>query len=306
MVMVKGWNRMLRSLLVLLMATLMGALAWPTSSWADKVASPLVFDSAAEAIAVISLYETTPTSQPDALKALLKTSKSFYKKMVGFDSFALFSSTDGNRILELTQWQDQPSYEAFKASLTAGDAEDYTKYYEKYTKAKTTSGSASLTAPEPLITASFVVDQVVAPPGLLPLISGENSLVQVSELRAETADQQEALLTSATTALASLPSLYPSPRSAILLRSTDSADVAVLTNWGNAAEFSDIAQVPQFSIAMAEPSPSQTEALEDQPEAMTTPSPEELTVSAITQDDRLYQVVKIIAPKTSKYEKDSG
>ncbi|HIK46428.1 MAG TPA: antibiotic biosynthesis monooxygenase, partial [Leptolyngbyaceae cyanobacterium M65_K2018_010] len=95
----RGWG------VALLIA--LATLGWPGAGWADKVASPLVFSGDEGAIAVISLYETTPEAQSDGVKALLKTSKSFYKKVPGFQSFALFSSVDGQRILELTQWQSQ-------------------------------------------------------------------------------------------------------------------------------------------------------------------------------------------------------
>jgi hypothetical protein len=52
--------------------------AWVAPSWADKVTTPLVFDDPT-LTAVLSLYETTAENQADLAKALLKTSRSFYK-----------------------------------------------------------------------------------------------------------------------------------------------------------------------------------------------------------------------------------
>jgi heme-degrading monooxygenase HmoA len=81
----------------------------------------------------VTLYETTSETQKDTFKEIFKTSKSFYKKTPGFSGFMGLASGDGLRVIEFTQWQDEPSYEAFQAALTESSY-DYSKYYEKYTQ----------------------------------------------------------------------------------------------------------------------------------------------------------------------------
>ncbi|MEA5449620.1 hypothetical protein VB780_13630 [Leptolyngbya sp. CCNP1308] len=246
----------------------------------------MVFDADAGAIAVISLYETSPTTQADAVKSFYKISKSFYKAIPGFYGLALFSSGDGARVMELTQWQDQPSYETFQASLASGGgAEDYSKYYEKYAgakggKDKGKSKDDEVSLGEPFLTATFAIDQVVSPPGMVSAIPGSMALVQLSDMAADTPEQQIELIEAAKATLAGLSELYPSPRTAVLLRGIDTSHIALLANWGSAAEFSDLDQVPKLALA----------ATEDEAVAFTT-------------DSHLYQTVKVITPKAEKYGK---
>ncbi len=80
--------------------------------------------------------------------------------------------------------------------------------------------------------------------------------------------------------LADLPQLYPAPRTAVLLTGIDATHIALLTHWGSAAEFTDLAQVPQIALAIAD----------DEAE----------TLSLIT-DKHLYETIKVITPKTKTY-----
>lgn len=281
--MVKGWGKFLGAcLLCWLWLPLLSSPAW-----ADKVTEPMFFDADTGAIAVISLYETNPTTQADAVKSFYKISKSFYKAIPGFYGLALFSSGDGSRVMQLTQWQDQPSYETFQASLASDGGEaDYSKYYEKYAGAKGGKGKskeAEVSLGEPFLTATFAVDQVVSPPGMLSAIPGSMALVQLSDMAADTPEQQIDLIEAAKATLAGLPELYPSPRTAILLRGIDTSHIALLANWGSAAEFSDLDQVPRLTLTANE---------DDENEAV-----------AFTTDSHLYQTVKVINPKTEKYGK---
>ncbi len=270
----------------LLGMSLLGLLLWlpGAAAWADKVVEPLVFAADGSAIAVISLYETDPTTQADAVKSFYKISKSFYKTIPGFYGLALLSSADGARVMELTQWSDQASYETFQTSLASGTGEeDYTKYYEKYASAKGGKGKSNekeaVSLGEPFLTASFAIDQVVSPPGMVSAIPGTMALVQLSDVAADTPEHQADLLAVAQATLADLPQLYPSPRTAVLLRGIDTTHIALLANWGSVAEFSDLDQVPQLTLA--------TEA-ED---------------VSFTTDSHLYQTVKVITPKAEKYGK---
>lgn len=247
---------------------------------ADKVAEPMVFDADKAAIAVVSLYETDPATQADAVKSFYKTAKSFYKAIPGFYGWAVFSSTDGSRVLEFSQRQDRASYDTFQTSLASGGG-DYTKYYEQYAGGK--GGKETVDLGEPLLTTAFAVDQVIAPPGMVPAIPGATALVQISDIATDTAEHQADLIAAAHSTLADFPQLYPAPRTAVLLTGVDAAHVALLTHWGSAAEFTDLEQIPQVALAIAD---AEAETL------------------SLTTDTHLYEAIKVITPKTKPYGKE--
>lgn len=254
---------------------------------ANKVAEPMVFDADKAAIAVVSLYETDPATQADAVKSFYKTTKSFYKTIPGFYGWAVFSSTDGARVLELSKWQDQTSYDGFQTSLASG-GEDYTKYYEQYAGGKDKGGKSkdkgkeTVDLGEPFLTTAFAVEQVISPPGMVSAIPGATALVQISDIATDTAEHQADLVAAARSTLADLPQLYPAPRTAVLLTGIDVPHIALLTHWGSAAESTDLEQVPQVALAIA------ADGAE--------------TLSLIT-DTHLYEAIKVITPKTKPYGK---
>ena len=207
-------------------------------AWADKAVEPMVFKAGDGAIAVLSFYETDPATQADAVKSFYKTTKSFYKTIPGFRGLALFSSIDGLRAAELSQWADQASYDAFQSSLVSGGSKDYEKYYEQYAKGGKDKGN-DVSMGSPSLTTVFTVDQVVSPPGMVSAIPGSMALVQISDIAPGTPEQQSSLITAAHAALATIPELYPAPRTAVLLKGVDTSHVALLTHWGSAAEFDD-------------------------------------------------------------------
>jgi heme-degrading monooxygenase HmoA len=255
------------SVLLLSFALLMGiVVANPGTAQADKAAKSVVFDPASEVINIVSIYETTAETQKDAVSSLVKSSKSLYKKTPGFGSFSVFQSTDGTRIIAFTQWKDAASYEAF---LTQPVEES----------SKSSKKGKETVAIEPIRTITFEVDQTLAPEGMMPSIRGKDALVQFSEITAKNPEDQTKLLASAEDVLSGATQMYPAPRSAVLLKSVDSSDVALLANWGYAMEFDDLSQVPSVAVL----------------------SDDEATLA--DSDDHLYEVVKIIAAKPEK-EKD--
>lgn len=297
---------MLRLVFGLLIA--MAALGWSSPSWADKVVTPLVFDDPT-LTAVLSLYETTTETQADVAKALLKSSRSFYKPIAGFERLALFNSADGTRLASLTLWQDVASYEAFQASLTTADEDDYTKYYEKFVKDRPGGSASLLEPPDPILTATLTVDRTVAPPSLVPITVGETALVQITGLGAKTPDQQAILAAVAQTSLDALPSLYPAPRTALLFRSSEAPYLVLMANWGYAEEFGDVSQIPAIPIILPSPTPDPPQAttlgedpVPEDPALPTVEAPEIAPADWLSQDDHLYQLVKVVAPKINKYE----
>lgn len=273
-----------------------------SSAWADKVVEPMLFEADSGAIVVLSFFETAPATQADAVKSFYKIAKSFYKTIPGFDGLGLFSSTDGYRVVELSQWEDQASYETFQASLAEGGGEeDYTKYYEKYVSAKGGKDKgkkgkkkdASVDLGEPFLTASFAIEDVVTPPGMVSAIPGAMALVQISDIEPDSPTDQSELLAVGKVTLADVPTLYPAPRTAMLLKGIDTDHIAVLASWGSTAEFSDLAQIPTLEMAVPQP-----EGADDADEDAAL---DEVTFST---DSHLYQAVKMIAPKSQKYGRE--
>jgi heme-degrading monooxygenase HmoA len=244
-------------------------------AWADKPVEPLVFGGDSGAIAMISLYETDPVTQAEAVKSFYKLTKAFYKTIPGFYGLALLASDDGERVVEISQWLDRASYEAFQASLTATASPqyNYTQYYDQYASAKGDAAAAAVSLGDPAMTAAFAIEQVLTPPGMVAAIPGALALVQLSDLGADTPDQQATLLRTTEAILDGLPDLYPAPRMVVVLNGLDSPQVVLMAHWGSAAEFSDRSQIPLLALA------------------------------APAVDSRLYQAVKVITPKPKTYGK---
>ena len=233
----------------------------PQVAQADKPVTAYAFDPASDSINVAAIYETTAATQKDVVSSLMKSSKSFFKKTPGFGSFSVLQSADGDRVLSLTQWQDAASYDAY---LTQPVEE-------------TKSSKKSKTAPiAPLRTVVFKIDDTLAATGMVPAIRGKDALVQFNEIIAKSPDDLDKLLASAETLLPNIKQVFPSPRSAVLLKAVEGADLALLTNWGSAAEYADLTSVPGLDALDAE------------------------LLSLAESDQHLYQVVKTIAAKPEK------
>lgn len=254
-----------------LFALLLSALltAAPQVAQAEKTAAAYLFDPDSTSVNVAEIYETTATTQKDIVSTLIKSSKSFFKKAPGFGSFSVLQSADGERVLSLTQWQDTASYEAYLAQ----PAED-SKSSKSSKKKETTEPVA------PTRTILFEIDDTLAAAGMVPAIRGKDALVQFNEITAKSPEDLPELVAAAETLLPSIKQVFPSPRSAVLLKAVDGADMALLTNWGSAAEYGDLTTVP----------------------ALDSLDPDLL--SSAESDLHLYQVVKTIVAKPAKPDKD--
>ena len=236
----------------------------PQVAQADKATTAYAFDPASESINVATIYETTALTQKDVVSGLVKSSKSFFKKTPGFGSYSVLQSADGERVLSLTQWLDAASYDAYLAQPV-----EPTKPSKKEKVAPAT----------PLRTVVFQIDDTLAAAGVVPAIRGKDALVQINEITAKSPEDADKLLAAAETLLPSIKGLFPSPRSAVLLKAADSSDLALLTNWGSAAEYADLTTLPVLD------------------------SLDETLLSLADSDQHLYQVVKTISAKPEKEKK---
>lgn len=255
-------------------------IGFPDGAQADKPVKPIVFDPASSAVNVAAIYETTPETQKDVVTSIMQSSKPFFKKTPGFESFSVLQSEDGTRVIALTQWKDAASYQAYVAQPIAqySDYSSYSSYSKSSTKEKATA--------IPTRTVIFEVDKTQTPEGMLPALRGKDALVQFDQITAKSAEDRTELLTAAENSLLGVTKLYPSPRTAVLFKGVDNADVAVLTNWGYTEEFTDLTKLPVFEVL-----------------------PDDVAMLA-DHDEHLYEVVKIISAKPDsksskeKFEKD--
>lgn len=255
-------------------------IGFPDGAQADKPVKPIVFDPASSAVNVAAIYETTPETQKDVVTSIMQSSKPFFKKTPGFESFSVLQSEDGTRVIALTQWKDAASYQAYVAQPIAqySDYSSYSSYSKSSTKEKVTA--------IPTRTVIFEVDKTQTPEGMLPALRGKDALVQFDQITAKSAEDRTELLTAAENSLLGVTKLYPSPRTAVLFKGVDNADVAVLTNWGYTEEFTDLTKLPVFEVL-----------------------PDDVAMPA-DHDEHLYEVVKIISAKPDsksskeKFEKD--
>ncbi|MBA3923338.1 MAG: hypothetical protein H0X31_17250 [Nostocaceae cyanobacterium] len=248
--------------LVLCLSVVFG---YPNVAQADKAVQSVLFDPSSTAVSVANIYETTATTQKDVISGVMKSSKSFFKKTPGLNSFSLLKSEDGARVLTLTQWQTPESYQAF----IAPPAEESPESSKKEKKGKA--------AVAPTRTVVFKIDKTQAPEGVIPAVAGKATLVQFSEITAKAPDDQSKLLASAEEMLSGVPQMYPAPQSAVVFQGVDSANLALLASWGySSAEFADLSKVPTLN-----PLSDDVAALAD-------------------SDQHLYEVVNVIAPKAKK------
>jgi heme-degrading monooxygenase HmoA len=264
-------------LLLAVLLSLSIVVGFPKVAQADKPVKPIVFDPASSAVNVAAIYETTPETQKDIVTSIMQSSKSFFKKTPGFESFSVLQSEDGTRVIALTQWKDAASYKAYVAQ----PVEPYPNYssYSSYSKS---SKKEKVTA-TPVRTLIFEVDKTQTPEGMLPALHGKDALVQFDEFVAKSEEDGPELLSAAENSLLGVTKLYPSPRTAVLFRSIDNTDVAVLTNWGYAEEFTDITKLPVFEVL-----------------------PDDVDTLA-NRDEHLYEVVKTISAKPdSKSSKEKS
>ncbi len=269
--MLKRLSYQFGSFALLCLWTLTMLLGYSGSAAASKVVESMGFDPTASTINVVSTYATTPATQKTVLKSALKASKTLYKKAPGFQGLSILQSVDGAQVVTLTQWQDQASYEAATAAAATAAA---AKLTEKSTK-KAAPG-AELPTP---VTTVFELDQAAAPTGMLVALRGENAVVQWETLTPATPEAQAKVVAAAEAVFPTLQTLYPAPRSTVLLKGVDTPAVGLLTSWGYADEFADVTQIPTLNPA--------TEA-----------------GTEVEAEHHLLTVVKVVAPKVKAAEEE--
>ncbi|MBD1844426.1 antibiotic biosynthesis monooxygenase [Cyanobacteria bacterium FACHB-63] len=261
------FDRKFSAIAIALLLSFSVLLGFPTRAEASKVTKAITFDPGATAINVAAIYETTPTTQKSALKSL-KSIKA-YKKTPGFNSAALLQSDDGTRIIALSQWKDLESYQASIAPPETAEA-------AKETKKEKTPAIA------PLRTVIFQVGKAqTAREGLVPTVKGKEAVVEFSEFKLKSPDDQAKVVANAEKLIPAALLKQPNPQSVILLNSSDSTDVALLANWNCTADFAEGEKPAEFDTLDAE------------------------VAGLVEVEQHLYNVVSILPAEVKKPSKDS-
>ncbi|PSF37890.1 hypothetical protein C7H19_07890 [Aphanothece hegewaldii CCALA 016] len=258
---------------------------YPSIAKADKKpVQPLLFKP--PEITIANIYLTTAESQKGAMSTIAKTSKTLYKKNPGFDGFVVLGSKDGNKIIVLSQWQNLESYQTYNAQPVEDYKTKYTDYKSKFSDTivedykakyaeKTYTSSKSKTketAPplEPSKTIIFELEQTQ--PNKRVAAIRKDSLIQLSEYTIKDPENETNVLDFVEKLIPTTNNMEPSPRSVVLLRSSDRQEIALLANWNCSADLEGLETTPSFAQL-----------------------PEELGAVA-DNEQHLYEVLKIITP----------
>lgn len=278
-------------------------LGYPQTAAADKKPlQPVIFDP--PEINVAAIYETTAESQQDAMSAISKSSRTLYKKNPGFDGFVVLKSQDGDRVIVLSQWKDLASYQAYaeqppvedykskyadayKSKYTppadykskfaesykskfAPPVEDYKAKYADSKSSRKSKGKETAATLEPSKTIIF--EQEKTEPSSLVAAIRQESLVQLSQYTIKDPESESEVLDFVEKLSLTADDMVPSPRSVVLLRSDDDAEVALLASWSCSADLEGVETPPSFA---------------ELPEAL---------MEAADNEQHLYGVLRIIPP----------
>ena len=203
---------------------------------AGKFMASLVFDTASNPVEVAAIYETSYSMQKTLVKSL-KVSNKLMKKATGFKGFSLLQSQDGKQIVALSQWQDLPSYQAYVPPLAAD-----------FSKSKSAEGLAAPPAPSQTLIFE-VVNAQTAIAGATPALRGKEAVVRLTQLAPKSPEMRSQVLTSMEEMVPSILQNQPIPQSVILLKSLDSDDLVLMTNWNCSAMFEDVGKPEAIALS---------------------------------------------------------
>jgi len=203
---------------------------------AGKFMASLVFDPASDPVEVAAIYDTSYATQKTLVKSL-KISNKLMKKATGFKGFSLLQSQDGKQVIALSQWQDLPSYQAYVPPLV--------------TESSNSKSSEGLAAPPvPSQTLMFeVVNAQTAIAGATPALRGKEAVVRLTQLAPKSPEMRSQVLTSMEAMVPALLQNQPIPQSVILLKSLDSDDLVLMTNWNCSAMFEDVGKPEAIALS---------------------------------------------------------
>ena len=203
---------------------------------AGKFMASLVFDAANDPVEVAAIYDTSYSTQKAIMKSL-KISNKLMKKATGFKGFSLLQSQDGKQIIALSQWQDLPSYQAYVPPLAAD-----------FSKSKSSEGLAAPPAPSQTLVFE-VVNAQTAIAGATPALRGKEAVVRLTQLAPKSPEMRSQVLTSMEEMVPSILENQPIPQSVILLKSLDSDDLVLMTNWNCSAMFEDVGKPEAIALS---------------------------------------------------------
>ncbi|PZV12250.1 MAG: hypothetical protein DCF20_17870 [Pseudanabaena sp.] len=226
-----------KSLVTICLLVYFSFVTFVSPAQAGKFMASLPFDTSTNVIEVAAIYETSYTTQKAIVKSL-KVSNKPMKKALGFKGFSLLQSQDGKQVIALSQWNDLDSYQAYiPASATV-------------TTSKSKSPDGAVTIPEPSQTQIFeIVSAKTSISGAIPALRGKEAVVRFTQLTPKSPEMRSQVLTNLEEMISSTMQNQPIPQSVIVLKSLDSDDVAIMTNWNCSAMFEDVGKPEAIALS---------------------------------------------------------
>lgn len=147
--------------------------------------------------------------------------------------------------------------------------------YQAYTPPAPESGKP-VTAPTRTLV--YEIETAKTTLGTMPKLRGKEAIVQFSEFSLKNATDAATVLTEIEKLVPDAIAQQPKPQSVTVFKASDGTDVAVLANWNCTADFEDLGTPTGVG------------------------SPNETVTSLVENDQRFYNVVKIIAAEPPKEE----
>ncbi|MGG6268380.1 antibiotic biosynthesis monooxygenase [Leptolyngbya sp. AN03gr2] len=256
-------SRKFSTIAVAILLSLSVLVGFPDHAEAVKPLKSIAFDPGVTAVNVATIYETAPTTQKTTMKSLKGANKSL-KKAAGFEGAAVLQSDDGTRLIFLSQWKDLESYQTAIATPTESSKETKT------------------TALSPTRTVVFELGKTqTAREGMIPAVKGKEAVVEFSEFKLKTPDDQEKVVANAEKLIPAALLKQPTPQSVVLMSSTDNTDVALMANWNCTADFAEGETPAGFDALDAE------------------------VASLVDVEQHLYNVVSILPAEEKKPKKET-
>ncbi|MER3433580.1 MAG: hypothetical protein C4288_09130, partial [Leptolyngbya sp. ERB_1_1] len=117
--------------------------------------------------------------------------------------------------------------------------------------------------------------------GLVPTVKGKEAVVEFSEFKLKTPDDQAKVVANAEKLIPATLLKQPAPQSVILLNSAESGDVALMANWNCTADFAEGERPAEFDALDAE------------------------VAGLVDVEQHLYNVVSILPAEVKKPSKES-
>ncbi|MGB5961348.1 MAG: hypothetical protein WBG73_11860 [Coleofasciculaceae cyanobacterium] len=200
-------------------------LIFSSAAWASESSKALSFDASTSAVEVVTIYETSFSTQKSLVTAL-KSSSKLLKKAPGFAGFSMLRSQDRKQMITLSQWQDLSSYKAYNTPIVDSSL---------------SASKQPTSTPTPTHIKIFELTKAQASiANAIPAFRGKEAVVQFIKLMPNSADDQGKLLEQIEVIIPDLLQKQPIPQSALLFKGIDNNEIILMLNWNCSVMFEDL------------------------------------------------------------------